>query len=174
MTTKEKPDIKALERAFNGDLDLVLFFLAWVKNSRNATKAYLELNPNVDPASAQVLGSRQLAKIDREAVMKSYGLGVEEYFQQLGAGHGAMKWNDFSGEREPDHKVRADYNKRIGMLLGIEKGGNEVPNLTQNNYYNLTDEQLDQLIESKRRQTGTIETVAGEGEENPGESTEIR
>lgn len=120
-----KQTIEDLEKAFDGDLDLVLFFLSWVKNGRNATKAYKELNPHVDPASAQVLGSRQLAKIDRGAVMQSYGLGIQEYFQQMREGHEAMKWNDFTGEREPDHKVRESYNKRIGELLGVEsKSGN--------------------------------------------------
>lgn len=116
-----KVNIAALEKAFDNDLDLVLFFLSWIKNSRNASKAYLELNPNVDPASARVLGSRQLAKVNITAIMETYGLGIEEYFTQLKAGHEAMKWNDFTGEREADHKVRGDYSKRIGKLLGIEK-----------------------------------------------------
>ena len=113
-------DIKALEKAFNNDLDLVLFFLAWVKNERNATKAYLELNPHVDPHSARVLGSRKLAKVSVQAIMETYGVGLEEYFTQLKEGHQANKWNDFTGEREPDHKVRGEYNKRIGKLLGVE------------------------------------------------------
>ena len=167
-------NLPALEKAFNGDKDLVTFFISWIKNAKNATAAYLELNPKVDRASAQVQGSRLLAKIDIKDVMKCYGLGVEEYFDQLHQGHQAMKWNDFTGEREPDHKVRGDYSKRIGTLLGIEKGGVETPPLTQNNYYNLTDEQLDQLIESKRKQTGTLETITGEGETDSGESVEVR
>lgn len=168
-----KPNIKELEKAFDGELDLVLFFLSWVKNGRNATKAYLELNPNVDPASAAVLGSRQLKKVKIDAILETYGIGLQEYFTQLKEGHEAMKWNDFTGEREADHKVRADYSKRIGLLLGIEKGG-ELQNNTQNNYFNLTDEQLDQLIDSKRRKTGTSETVSGEGEKTDGESVEVR
>lgn len=169
-----KPDIKELEKAFNGDLDLVLFFLSWVKNGRNATKAYLELNPRVDHASAQVMGSRLLSKIDRNAVMSSYGIGVEEYFTQIKEGHKAEKWNDFTGEREPDHKTRNDYSKRIGMLLGVEKGGEVVSPTIQNNYFNLTDGQLDQLIESKRRKTGTVEPASGEGEADSGEPAEVR
>jgi hypothetical protein len=119
--TIEKKDIKELEKAFNNDLDLVLFFLSWIKNERNASKAYLELNPSVDPASARVLGSRQLAKVNINAVMETFGIGLEDYFNQLRDGHQAMKWNDFTGEREPDHKTRGDYNKRVGKLLGIEK-----------------------------------------------------
>jgi hypothetical protein len=167
-------NIKALEKAFDGDLDLVLFFLAWIKNGRNASKAYKELNPSVDPASARVLGSRQLAKVNIKAIMETYGVGIEEYFKQLSEGHQAMKWNDFTGEREPDHKVRGDYSKRIGMLLGIEKGGQETSPLTQNNYYNLTDEQLDQLIESKRKQTGATEIITGEGEKDSIQPIEVR
>ena len=124
MTTNglnKEIEIKSLEKAFDGNLDLVLFFVSWVKNGRNATKAYKELNPHVDIASAQVLGSRQLAKIDRFAVMESYGLGLETYFQQIKEGHQATKWNDFTGEREPDHATRKGYNDKLGKLLGVEK-----------------------------------------------------
>jgi hypothetical protein len=164
-----KPDIKALEKAFDGDLDLVLFFLAWIKHGKNGVKAYQELHPNTDYGSAATLASRLLKKVDIAAILEVYGAGFDAYFKQLSEGHQAMKWNDFTGEKEPDHKVRKEYNKTIGMLLGVEKGGVETPNLTQNNYYNLTDEQLDDLIESKRRQTGTSEIIAGERAKNPGE-----
>jgi hypothetical protein len=167
-------NIKALEKAFNGDLDLVLFFLSWIKNGKNGVKAYQELHPGTDYGSAATLASRLLKKVDIAAILEVYGAGLESYFNQLSEGQKAMKWNDFTGEIVPDHKVRGDYNKRIGMLLGIEKGGQETPPLTQNNYYNLTDEQLDQLIESKRKQTGTIEVIAGEGEENSIQPIEVR
>ena len=32
--------VKELAKVFNNDLDLVLFFLTWIKNGQNATKAY--------------------------------------------------------------------------------------------------------------------------------------
>lgn len=114
-----EPNIKDLEKAFDGNLDLVLFFVSWIKHERNATEAYLELNPSVDRTSAQVLGSRQLAKIDRGAVMKSYDLGLEEYFQQLKDGLKAIK-SDATGQTYPDHKTRALYHDKLGKLLGIE------------------------------------------------------
>ena len=114
-------DIKALEKAFNNDLDLVLFFLTWVKNGKNGVKAYQELHPNTDYGTAATLASRLLKKVDIAAVLEVYGAGFETYFKQLSEGHQAMRWNDFTGEREPDHKVRGEYNKRIGKLLGVEK-----------------------------------------------------
>jgi hypothetical protein len=129
--TKDKPivpDTKQLEEAFNGDLDLVLFFISWIKHGRNATEAYLELNPNVDRNSAQVLGSRQLAKIDREAVMKSYGLDSELYFQQLFDGLKAIK-SDITGQTYPDHKTRQPYHDKLGKLLGIEQDKSGGPNI---------------------------------------------
>jgi len=121
MNPTEPKDITALEKAFDNDLDNVLFFVSWVKNGRNATKAYLELNPNVDPASAQVMGSRRLAKIPVGAVMKCYGLGLEEYFDQLKEGLGAMKLEDLSGEKVPDHATRKGYHDKLGKLLGMER-----------------------------------------------------
>lgn len=122
----DKPSIKELEKAFDGDLDLVLFFLTWVKNGKNASKAYLELHPDVDPHSARVLGSRQLAKVSIQSILEVYGIGLDEYVNQLREGHQATKWNDFTGEREPDHKTRESYNKRLGMLLGVERPDSQV------------------------------------------------
>lgn len=115
-----KPNIEELEKALNGDLDLVLFFVSWIKHERNATEAYLELNPSVDRTSAQVMGSRMLAKIDRQAVMKCYGLDIELYFQQLYDGLKAVK-SDATGQVYPDHKVRDAYHTKLGKLLGIEE-----------------------------------------------------
>jgi hypothetical protein len=136
--TSITPDINELEKAFNGDLDLVLFFVSWIKHERNATEAYLELNPSVDRTSAQVLGSRQLAKIDRQAVMKSYGLDQETYFQQLSDGLKAIK-SDATGQTYPDHKTRDLYHTKLGKLLGIETnepGGGDV-HITIINYAQL-------------------------------------
>lgn len=117
----KSPDIKELEKAFDNDLDLVLFFLSWIKNGRNAQKAYQEIHPNVTFASAGVLGSRMLKKVRIDAVLETYGIGIESYFNQIAEGHKATKWNDFTGEREADHKTRKDYNDKIGKLLGIEQ-----------------------------------------------------
>lgn len=160
-------DSKELEKAFDGDLDLILFYLAWVKHGLNASKAYKELHPDVDDHSARVLGSRQLAKVNKQAVMAAYGLDIDKYFEQLKAGMGAIK-SDMTGQTYPDHKVRDSYHSKLGQLLGLEKGSIDatVLNNTQNNYYNLTDDQLDQLIDAKGRQTRTVEAPAGEGTED--------
>jgi hypothetical protein len=114
------PNIKELEKAFDGNLDLMLFYLTWIKNGLKTGKAYQELHPEVDEHSARTLGSRQLSKVDRAMVMQAYGLDQELYFNQLKQGNEAMKWNDFTGEREADHIVRAVYHDKLGKLLGIE------------------------------------------------------
>lgn len=170
-------NISELEAAFEGDLDLLHFYVVWLKNELNATAAYREIHKNVTPGSAEVLGSRMLGKVKEkiglESVMSVYGLDLNAYIKQLQEGISATKWNDFTGESEPDHKTRQGYHDKLGKILGIEKGG-EPPSLVQNNYYNLTDEQLDQLIESKKRQTGITEAITGEGTENSGEPIEVR
>jgi hypothetical protein len=132
LPAKKDIKIKELEKALGGDLDLVLFFVSWIKNGRNATEAYLELNPKVERVSAQVLGSKQLAKIDVKAIMKCYDLGIEEYFGQLKDGLSATKWNDFTGEKEPDHKTREGYHSKLGKLLGLEKDGSNQVNVQVN------------------------------------------
>ena len=56
-------NLKELEKAFSGDLDLMLFYLTWIKCGLNASKAYKELHPDCNDHSARVLGSTTLAKI---------------------------------------------------------------------------------------------------------------
>jgi hypothetical protein len=136
--TKELPaaaqvDTKLLTEAFNGDLDLMLFYVTWVKNGLNAGKAYHELHPQVDEHSARTLGSRLLTKVDRSLVMQAYSLDHQEYFEQIKAGHAATKWNDFTGEREADHAVRLKYNDKIGRLLGVENDAAPQVNVQVNN-----------------------------------------
>ena len=128
-----KPDIKELEKAFGGDLDLFLFFVTWVKNNMVAKFAYKELHPNVTDASAEVLGSRMLSRVKPEILMPVYGLGVDVYMKQLRDGLEAMKKRAEIVDRdkkgapvyeyydEPDHITRKFYHDKLGKLLGIEQ-----------------------------------------------------
>lgn len=60
------------------------------------------------------------------------------------------------------YKIKSKYPK---------EGGLQVDTLNQqNNYINLTDEQLEQLIQSKLRKTGTSDATPGEGATDGGES----
>ena len=76
------PEIKVLEKAFDGNLDLVLFYLSWLKNGLKVGKAYKELHPNVTRRSADTLGSRLLKKVDIEMVMYDHGLDQSAYFEK--------------------------------------------------------------------------------------------
>lgn len=162
-------DIKELEKAFDGDLDLFLFFVTWIKNGMDGTKAYEELHPEVTHGSAKVLGSRWLARVNRDVVMAVYGLGPEKYFNQLRDGLEAEKRDQFTGEVTPDHKTRLAYHDKLGKLLGLETDAPAVA-VQVNNYRNLTDEQLDQLIESKLRQVRAGDAPGGEAAQDQTQS----
>ena len=43
MTDKEK-SLKELEKDFGNDLDLMLFYVSWIKNGLEAKKAYKEFH----------------------------------------------------------------------------------------------------------------------------------
>ena len=130
---KKKDDkIGELIKIFDGDINLALFYVTWIKNGLKAGKAYKELHPEVDEHSANTMGSRLLKKVDKSAVMEAFGLDHELYFEQLRDGVKATKWNDFTGEREADHKTRVNYHDKLGKLLGIETDASRV-NLTQVN-----------------------------------------
>ena len=122
MTNKQKAvvDTKQLSEAFGNELDLMLFFVTWLKNNLNATAAYKELHPKVTDGSAEVLGSRMLGKVKPEILMPVYGLGVDLYMKQLRDGVKAMKRDQFSGEMYEDHTTRKPYHDKLGKLLGIE------------------------------------------------------
>ena len=111
----------------NGDMELAQFLNEWLNNGKNATEAYKKVHPNVKHESASVLGSKLLGKISPAVIMREFGLTENLYFDQLYAGVNATKWNDFTGEREADHKTRKDYHDKMGKLLGIEKNEQQSP-----------------------------------------------
>lgn len=125
-------DEEVLEEAFNGDKSLMLFFIEWVANGKNGTKAYLKVHPNVNAHSARVLASKALARISIGTVLDIYGLGLNRYMKQLNEGMAADKLvpiiagRDSKGapqyeyKREPDHYVRKFYHDKLGQLLKIE------------------------------------------------------
>ena len=61
-----------------------------------------------------------LSKIPVAAVAAAYGLDHEKYFAVLRNAIDAEKWNDFTGEREPDYKTIKPYHDKLGKLLGVE------------------------------------------------------
>jgi hypothetical protein len=134
MTKKVKKDnkLKELMVIFDGDVDLALFYLIWIKNGLNASKAYKELHPDVDEHSARTLGSRALARVDKSAILQAYGLDHQLYFQQLKDGVKAEKRDQFTGEMSPDHKTRKEYHDKLGKMLGLEQDKPEV--LIQQNF----------------------------------------
>jgi len=120
------PSLSELEEIL-GSKQRVLFFQTWLKHGRNATRAYMELHPGVDERSASTLGSKMLGNIDMKVVAQAYGITHDLYFKNLAAAANATKWNDFTGEREADHKTREPYHKKMGKILGVET---DTPNQT--------------------------------------------
>lgn len=139
-------ELQQLEEAFDGDIDLLLFYVSWLKNGLSAKKAYKELHPDVTDASSEVLGSRMLSKVKQTDIVSAYGLSIETYFQQLKEALAATKRDHFSGEISPDHKTREPYHTKLGKMLGLEKDGPQVVAPTQNNFF-LNDEQVGRIID---------------------------
>lgn len=114
-----------LKEDFGDDIELLTFYICWLKNGMNASKAYRELHPEVTEASSEVLGHRALRKVKEkvgaEAIASLYGLNIDLYMEQLRDGNKAMKRDQFSGEMYPDHAVRLKYHDKLGKLLGLEQ-----------------------------------------------------
>lgn len=103
--------------------ELIQFYGLWLKNNMVAKHAYKEMRPDVTDGSAEVMGSKylnELSKVKPELISAAYGLDAHLWHKQLVDGLSAEKWNNFTGEREPDHKARKPYHDKLGEMLGIE------------------------------------------------------
>lgn len=140
------PALMELE-AIIGDHDVALFFASYLKHNRVAWKAYKELHPEVTEGSARTLGARVLSKVDKGLVMAAYGLDLDAYITQLKEGMAATRFVD-DGEgivAQPDHKVRRDYHKALGQLIGVE--GPEAQTNIQVNVNKATDDWTNGMYE---------------------------
>ncbi|MBI2600255.1 hypothetical protein HYW43_05045, partial [Candidatus Daviesbacteria bacterium] len=81
----------AIDELVEGDKELPLFLAEWLKNGLNASVAYKILHPNVSDASARVLGSKKLTKINISAILAGYDLGYSDYMSGLKEGLAATK-----------------------------------------------------------------------------------
>ena len=128
---KQSSEVNKLQEVFKDDVDLMLFYVTWLKCGMNASKAYKELHPDVTEYSAKTLGSRMLQKVDKSLLMSAYGLDVDLYMKQLKDGVQADERDHFSGEIAPDHKTRKGYHDKLGKLLGIEDDRGTQVNILQ-------------------------------------------
>lgn len=152
--------VDVLLEAFAGDMDLMLFYGAWIRNGLVAWKAYKELHPDVKDESARVLGSHLLTKINKNLIMRAYELDFQVYFSQLKEALGAIKFvsvrktDKKTGKTViedvdvPDHEARQPYHTKLGKILGLEseKGTTLAVQVNNNSPDNLNDEQLDAII----------------------------
>lgn len=111
-------DISLIEEIV-GDKEVPIFLAQWLKNGLNASAAYKALHPKVSNASARVLGSKKLAKINISAILAGYDLGHNDYILGLKDGLSAMKFNELTGEKVPDYKTRLEFHRILGKLLGF-------------------------------------------------------
>ncbi len=102
-----------------GDKEVPIFLAEWLKNGLNASAAYKVLHPNVSDASARVLGSKKLTKINISAILAGYDLGVNDYILGLKEGLAALKFNELTGEKVADYRTRLEFHRILGKLLGF-------------------------------------------------------
>jgi hypothetical protein len=127
----KKPTLDDLEEML-GSKERVLFYLTWLKHDRNATRAYLELHPNVTEQSAGVLGAKMLGNISILPIANAYNLNHERYLKMIDEGLEATKpisaliSGKDAGSKDmdfidvPDHQTRLKYHDKLGKLIGVE------------------------------------------------------
>ncbi len=108
-----------IDELVEGNKEVPLFLAEWLKNGLNASAAYKTLHPDVSDASARVLGSKKLAKINISAILAGYDIGYSNYIQGLKEGLVATKLNELTGEKVPDYRTRLEFHRILGKLLGF-------------------------------------------------------
>ena len=108
-----------IDELVEGDKEVPIFLAEWLKNGLNASAAYKSLHPKVSDASARVLGSKKLAKINISAILAGYDLGYSDYILGLKEGLVASKFNEQTGEKVPDYRTRLEFHRILGKLLGF-------------------------------------------------------
>ena len=111
--------ILPIDEMIEGDKEVPIFLSEWLKNGLNASAAYKALHPKVSDASARVLGSKKLTKINISAILAGYDIGYSDYILGLKEGLAAMKLNEQTGEKVPDYRTRLEFHRILGKLLGF-------------------------------------------------------
>lgn len=114
--TKIVPELDDLTK---GNPMVPAFLAEWLKNGFDAGAAYRTLRPSVTDNSSRVLGSRLLSKVNKLAVLSAMGFNQTDWFKALQEGLQAVRQNQLTGEIIPDFRVRLEYLKLTGKLLGI-------------------------------------------------------
>lgn len=114
------------------------FFVLWLKTG-NGTKSAMEAYDCKDETIAASVASQNLTllKNPMKTFLESNGLSISHLSKVLIEAMGATKWNDFTGEREPDHKIRMESVDRLGKWLDVEPK-DETPIQQQNIQINVT------------------------------------
>lgn len=89
----------------------------------NATKATLAAYDTDDPGVASTMGAQNLVKLQDvvRRMMERKGLDIEKLVETVNGATEATKWNDFTGEREPDHSTRLKAVDVAERWLGLKQ-----------------------------------------------------
>lgn len=114
-------------------------FLKVYFDTGNATKAALAAYDTDDPKTASVIGAENIAKLSDVVryIMNKKGLDVEWMVDRVNEAGSATKWNDFTGEREPDHNIRLKAVDVAERWVGMKEDKDTPTTAIQNNYFNV-------------------------------------
>lgn len=98
-----------------------VFYHEWLNNGGNGTRAALKAY-NCTVESAAQIATQNLRKLQNP--MKFYlehkGIGVKTASDVVLEAMQATKWNEFTGEREPDHNVRLKAADKLSRWMDID------------------------------------------------------
>lgn len=93
----------------------------------NATEAAMQAYNCKDRMVARNVGSENLAKLGNivRHIMEERGLTLPSMVDTVKEAQKAMKWNDFTGEREPDHNARLKAVTIASKWLNMGQADNQ-------------------------------------------------
>ncbi len=111
--------LKEQEESMKQDIETPIFFEAYLENSCNGTRAYLQLHPEVTEKSAATLASRLLRKVDLTKLLAAHGITMWEHIEAIKAGASATTRDKDTGEELPDWRTRGFFRTMIDKWLAI-------------------------------------------------------
>ena len=93
----------------------------------NASEAAMQSYDVKDRTSARAIGTENLAKLSNVVrhIMEERGLTLPSMVDTVKEAQKAMKWNDFTGEREPDHNARLKAVTIASKWLNVGQSDNQ-------------------------------------------------
>lgn len=120
--TKTAKTLKEISKEHKLTPKLALFYHEWLNNGGNGVQAALKVYDTTDYMTAGQIAMQNLKKLQNpmKFYMEYKGVGFNSILGIAQEAMTATKWNDFTGEREPDYNIRLKAVDRMSKWAELD------------------------------------------------------